>query len=120
MAYGDEHVFRRHETEAPSVIGPDYVAEQNGREPTLVYLPSERMLKHDSEATVELRQLEDGRLAVLAYSSLDALVGNCGELQPWVSLPSDKVAEIQQQSGADLVIWDAALPEDQRKGGEDH
>lgn|SRR5690606_7672775 len=101
---------------APAVIGADYVAEANGEEVEPVFVPlAERLLSRDRDVTVELRRLEDGRLAVLAYSSLDSLVASCGDLQPWASLPADKIAEIQQCSGADLVLWDAALPEDQRR-----
>ncbi|GAB3549135.1 hypothetical protein J2S53_004145 [Actinopolyspora lacussalsi] len=119
MAIGDEHVFRQHESEAPAVIGADYIAEREGVEPTTAYLPSKRVLKQDTEVTLDLRRLADGRLAVLAYSSLDSLVACCGELQPWASLPMDKVEEIQRRSGADLVIWDALLPDEQRNDGEE-
>ncbi len=107
----------RHEA-APSVIGADYMAEKNGDEPTLVYVPTERVLRGDTEVTVEIRQLEDGGTAVVAYTSLDSLVSNCGDLQPWVSLPEDKVQEIQEQSGADVVVWDVALPASERNDSE--
>lgn len=100
---------------APAVIGADYIAEQNGEEVVVLFVPLEkRLLEGDKEATVSLRRLEDGRLAVLAYTSLDALVAACGNLQPWASMPSDSVMELQSQSGADLVLWDEALPPDQR------
>ncbi|MBE9376399.1 hypothetical protein IQ251_18260 [Saccharopolyspora sp. HNM0983] len=103
---------------APSVIGADYMAEVNGEPAVVVYVPCERVLRGDTEVTVELRQLEDGRTAVLAYTSLDALVENCGDLQPWASLPSDKVQHIQESSGAEVLLWDAALPAEQRKDSE--
>ncbi|MGJ7908868.1 SAV_915 family protein [Actinopolyspora sp. H202] len=119
MAIGDEHVLRQHESEAPAVIGADYIAEREGVEPTPAYLPSKRVLKQDTEVTFDLRRLADGRLAVLAYSSLDSLVSCCGELQPWASLPMDKVEEIQRRSGADLVLWDAQLPDEQRNDVEE-
>ncbi len=103
---------------APSVIGADYMEEKNGEEPELVYVPTQRVLRDDSEVTVELRRLEDGRTAVLAYTSQEALVSNCGDLQPWASLPSDKVREIQERSGANMTLWDAALPDEQRNDSE--
>lgn len=103
---------------APSVIGADYVAEMNGEPAVEAYVPCERVLRGDTEVTVELRRLQDGRTAVLAYTSLDALVESCGDLQPWVSLPSDEVHEIQQRSGAEVLLWDAALPSDQRNDSE--
>ncbi|WP_019855389.1 SAV_915 family protein [Actinopolyspora mortivallis] len=119
MTIGDEHVFRQHGPEAPAVIGADYIAEREGVEPPQAYLPSKRVLKEDTEVTFDLRGLADGRLAVLAYSSLDSLVACCGELQPWASLPKDRVEEVRRRSGADLVIWDAQLPEEQRNDGEE-
>lgn len=103
---------------APSVIGADYVAEKNGETPDVVYVPTERVLRGATEVTVELRRLEDGRTAVVAYTSLESLVSNCGDLQPWASLASDKVGEIQEQSGAEVVLWDVALPDDERKDSE--
>ncbi|WP_246025486.1 SAV_915 family protein [Saccharopolyspora antimicrobica] len=104
------------------MIGADYIAEQNGEEPEPVFVPLEkRLLSRDKDATIELRRLTDGRLAVVAFTSLEALVHSCGNLQPWASLPADQVSEIQARSGADLVIWDAELPADQRRdaGGAD-
>ncbi len=103
---------------APSVIGADYVAEINDEPAELVYVPCERVLRGDTEVTVELRRLQDGRTAVVAYTSLEALVENCGDLQPWASLPSDKVQEVQEHSGAEVVLWDVALPADQRNDSE--
>src|SRR5690606_10922470 len=83
---------------APAVIGADYVAEANGEEVEPVFVPlAERLLSRDRDVTVELRRLEDGRLAVLAYSSLDSLVASCGDLQPWASLPADKPATPEQK-----------------------
>jgi hypothetical protein len=102
------------EPAAPAVFGPEHVGEDDD-EPTLAYVPSERVLKDDQEVRLEFRRTEDGRVAIPCYQSLEALVGACGDLQPWVSIPSDKLPEIQQRSGVDLVVWDAALPSEARK-----
>ncbi len=84
-------------------------------EQALVYLPSERAQRGDAEVTVEFRRIDDGRLVVLAYTSLDALVDGCGDRQPWVSLPAESIGEIVQASGADEVLWNQALPAEQRR-----
>lgn len=110
--------MQERENVAPSVIGADYAAEVNGEPAELVYVPCERVLRGDTEVTVELRRLEDGRTVVVAFTSLESLVENCGDLQPWASLPSDKVQEIQEHSGAEVVLWDVALPAEQRNDSE--
>lgn len=101
---------------APAVIGADFVVEDT--EPVLVYLPSEQLGKDDTHATIEFRRIDDGRLAVLAYTSLETLVNGCGEHQPWVQLSNDKIDGIVTESGADVVLWDAELPAEQRRDEE--
>lgn len=98
---------------APPVIDEKFVADDT--EPTLVFLPSERYREGDEHATIEFRRTTDGRLAVLAYTSLEALVGSCGQQQPWVQLSSAKIDGIVADSGADMVLWDAELPPEQRR-----
>lgn len=100
---------------APSVIGPGFVSDADDQEPLPAFLPSERAYRGDTEVTVELRRTNDDRLAVLAYSSLESLVAGCGEGQPWVSLPERSVGTVVQESGADLVLWDPVLPDEQRR-----
>ncbi|MEB3371931.1 SAV_915 family protein [Saccharopolyspora mangrovi] len=100
---------------APAVIGADYIAEQNGEEPEPVYLPLEKPLtSSDADATISMRELEDGRVAILVYTSLESLVVHCGDLQPWASVLPDQLGDIQARSGADMVAWDEPLPPEQR------
>ena len=99
---------------APPTIGPEFVSGE-ADEVENVYLPSERVHHGDEEATVELRRLEDGRLVVLAYTSLESLVEGCGERQPWLSVRSDYLQQIVTDSGATEVLWNAVLPDDQRQ-----
>lgn len=80
-----------------------------------MYVPSERLEPGATEVTVELRRTDDARLAVLAYSSLQSLVECCGESQPWVSLPPEKITEVVGESQADVVLWDSHLPGEQRR-----
>lgn len=98
---------------APPVIGLGFTDEAAQEE--VVYLPSERVQRGDQEATVELRRLEDGRLVVLAYTSLEALVEGCGERQPWLSVRSPYLEQIVADSWASEVLWNAVLPDDQRQ-----
>lgn len=105
------------DTAAPPTIGPDFVADE-ADEVENVYLPSERVHHGDEEATVELRRLEDGRLVVLAYTSLESLVEGCGERQPWLSVRSDYLQQIVADSGATEVLWNAVLPDDQRQDAQ--
>lgn len=100
---------------APSVIGPSFVSDVEDVDPVLAYLPSERAYRGETKVTVELRRTNDDRLAVLAYSSLDALVTGCGERQPWVSMPVGSVSMVAKESGANLVLWDPVLPAKQRR-----
>lgn len=83
----------------------------------VAYVPSQRGSLSDEQVALELRHTVDGRLAMLAYSSLDFLVAGCGEAQPWVAVPAERVTELQRLSGAETVLWDVALFPDQRRDG---
>ncbi|MGH3327467.1 MAG: SAV_915 family protein [Streptomycetales bacterium] len=86
--------------------------------PPMVYVPSRRVQSGDEQAQLELRTLDDGRLAVLAFSSLDRLTAGCGPDQPWVLLRSEVLAGLQPGVGFDVVLVDVPLPPDLRHGGE--
>lgn len=74
-----------------------------------------------SEVQVEVRALEDGRTALLAYSSLPHLVACLGDAQPWVEIkPTVSVSDLQVQAGVDVVVWDAELPVPLRHCGENN
>ncbi|TDD91992.1 hypothetical protein E1202_04485 [Saccharopolyspora karakumensis] len=118
MTYGDAHVFRQHENAAPSVIGAEHVAPLDGGDqlPDQVFLPAERITDPNQPVTLELRVLSGGTTAMLAYTSLEALVAGCGEGQPWIAVEGNAVEDLQQRSEADAVLWDAAVPLEQRRG----
>lgn len=84
-----------------------------------VFVPTQRMRRGDAEFLVEMRHLQDGRLALLTYSSLDALVEGCGDAQPWVEVPAERVEEIRDVVGAEVVVMDQALDAAQRHEAED-
>lgn len=95
---------------APAVFGSEYSGFEAEDAAQTVYLLCQRVGPHDREARVELRQDHEGRLAMLAYSSLEELVRSCGEAQPWIAVPIDRVSGVQQDTGAELVFWDTELP----------
>ncbi|ONI86842.1 hypothetical protein ALI22I_23455 [Saccharothrix sp. ALI-22-I] len=68
-------------------------------------------VRYDSQLNVELRLLDDDRLAMFAYSTLANLVRGCGELQPWAAITPADVDTLAVSASVDVVIWDAALPE---------
>ncbi len=74
--------------------------------------------RHAGEHGVQLalKPLEDGRLAMLVFTSLDLLVAGCGEQQPWVALSETQVEEAFYASSADVVAVDAGLTPEQRWG----
>ncbi|WP_338601547.1 SAV_915 family protein [Saccharopolyspora sp. SCSIO 74807] len=117
MAYGDRDVLQQHGDVAPSVIGPESVAPLDADEqlPETVYLPSERVTDRNAEVTLELRATGQGQIAMLAFTSLEELVAGCGNAQPWVSVRGHQVDELRSLSGADVVVWDSALPYEERK-----
>ena len=121
MTYGDAHVFREHENAAPSVIGAEHMEPLDGDEqlPEQVFLPAERITDPNQPVTLELRVLADGTTAMLAYTSLDTLVAGCGDGQPWIAVGGQDVEDLQQRSEADTVLWDAAVPLEQRRGQGD-
>lgn len=85
--------------------------EQPDRAAVVVYVPSERIdgaVK--PEARVQLRYLEDGQLALPVFSSLDELVADCGEGQPWVAIAAGQVDEFRRIVGADLAVLDPSIP----------
>ncbi|MGH3906857.1 MAG: SAV_915 family protein [Pseudonocardiaceae bacterium] len=87
----------------------------------MVYLPSQRVVEGDDEAQLELRRLDDGRLAAVAYTTRERLVQCCGESQPWVLLPTRVLEEYHERLGIEAVVLDADLPPELRhdQGGDD-
>lgn len=82
------------------------------------FVPSQRRYPGEEEVTLELRRTEEGQLAVLAFSSLGVLVAGCGEAQPWVAVPTERLDDLVRLSGADVVLWNVGLDEEQRHDEE--
>lgn len=66
------------------------------------------------DASLELRETADGARAVMAYSSVDELVAKCGPAQPWIAFPTDRLDEVRDVSGGDVVLWNVELDPDRR------
>lgn len=86
--------------------------------PPVVYVPCVEHVRDPAEAAIELRQTEDGRLAIMVYSALDRLEFCCGVRQPWVLLPTRLLEQYRQIQEFDLVLLDTVIPEEQRTAAD--
>jgi hypothetical protein len=85
--------------------------------PPVLYLPCTESNPHDGKITIELRQTDDGRMALMAYSALDRLVSCCGDSQPWAVVPTTNLDKVHEANPFELVLLDVAIPEEFRHGG---
>lgn len=87
----------------------------NPQLPSVVYLPTG---PHDGDRThqadVELRRTPDGRLALLAYTSVDRVVECCGPHQPWIRVQSDDLPKLHRSHPYDLILLDEEIPAELR------
>jgi hypothetical protein len=81
------------------------------RLPTEIYVATRRPPEGAAVVYLELRRLDDGRLALMAYSSLDLLVECCGRDQAWVRLVTDELPQVRDYADFDVVALDAMVPE---------
>ena len=83
--------------------------------PPVIYLPVAQVSTPDGP-TVEMRQLDDGRLALLAYTALDRLARCQGPAQPWILLPMENLNDINERQPYDVIYFDVPLDEQLRRG----
>lgn len=83
--------------------------------PPVLYVPCEQSVPSGSDVVLELRQLTDGRLALLTYSALDRLVAACGDAQPWALIPTARLDEIAETVPYEVIALDLTLPADERR-----
>ncbi|MER5392695.1 SAV_915 family protein [Saccharopolyspora sp. NPDC002686] len=100
---------------APAVFGSEYSGYESEEAAETVFVLSERLGPQDREARVELRKDEAERLVILAYTSLELLVECCGETQPWIGVGLPDVSRVQNECGAETVLWDVPLPSGSRQ-----
>lgn len=72
--------------------------------PPALYLPI-RMTPEGYQIP-EVRQLADGRQALIAFTALDRLADSCGAEQPWTLVVLDGLAEIKDAHPFDVVSFD--------------
>ncbi|WP_406692864.1 SAV_915 family protein [Saccharopolyspora sp. ID03-671] len=115
---GDQQWEGDKQSAAPAVFGPEYSGFETEDAVQTAYLPCERVGPRDREANIELRQDGDQRVVMLAYSSLEALIRGCGEAQPWLAVPVNRISQVEQDTGAEIVLWDLDLPSEARRQGD--
>ncbi|MEU6131119.1 SAV_915 family protein [Saccharopolyspora sp. NPDC047091] len=122
MVYGDAHVLREHENEAPAVFGAEQLPDdaEDDQPPRQAFLPAERITDRNQPVTLELRALTDGTTAMLAFTTLEALVTGCGEAQPWIAVEETSVPDLQRRCGAGQILWDVSVPTEQRRDEVSH
>ncbi|KYJ98045.1 hypothetical protein O5Y58_00170 [Microbacterium paraoxydans] len=84
--------------------------------PPVLYLPLS-VTSTPEEQLVEIRELKDGRRALLAYTALDRLLELAGERQPWVLVRTEDLGQIKEAQPYDVVIFDLDVPASYRRNG---
>lgn len=94
----------------PPSSGPERPAE-SGRPPIppALYLPSTGA-SNTRGAEIELRQMRDGRVALLAYTALDRLARCLGPNQPWVLYPTENLDQLEAVQSYDVIYLDTPVP----------
>ena len=89
--------------------------------PPALYLPSTGA-SNTRGAEIELRQMRDGRVALLAYTALDRLARCLGPNQPWVLYPTENLDQLEAVQSYDVIYLDTPVPRNlwhQTKDDED-
>ncbi|MGH3940875.1 MAG: SAV_915 family protein [Pseudonocardiaceae bacterium] len=95
----------------PTVLDPD----ESYHLPAEIFVPA-RPGAASSGAVLEVRELTDGRLAMVVYSSMERLIACCGGGQPWLAFGADQLPALQRGGGFDVVVVDVDVPENLRRG----
>lgn len=91
----------------------DYLQEQRAKVPPMLYLPTTG--RGDGRfAEIEMRRMNDGRTALLAYTAMDRLMDLCGAAQPWVLMETARLGELEQTQPYDVIFLDMELPAEVR------
>lgn len=112
--YGDE----RDVAVSPSTIQPETFGTDDDQAPTMVWMPTAHAMRGEDIPPFVLRELDDGRLVMLAYTTQEAFVEGCGTQQPYVTVLTGAVQAFQHAVEADEVLWDAILHPVLRQRGE--
>ncbi len=85
------------------------------RFPPVVYVPCSPLAPNDDSLVVDLRSTRDGRLALLVYSALDRLANCCGDMQPWVVMPTANLEKVRVETNFELILLDVVIPDEFRR-----
>jgi hypothetical protein len=88
------------------------------RLPEQVYVPVSDVALNAEETRFELRRTADGELFAPVYSSLATVIHCCGDYQPWLLLPAQRLVELLREFGVDCIVLDLSLAQGQRHGPE--
>ena len=88
------------------------------RLPEQVYVPVAEVNPDADETQFELRRTADGELLALVYSSLATVIHCCGDYQPWLLFPAQRLVELLRELGVDRIVLDLSLAQSQRHGPE--
>ena len=89
--------------------------------PPALYLPSTGA-SNTRGAEIELRQMRDGRVALLAYTALDRLARCLGPNQPWALYLTENLDQLEAVQSYDVIYLDTPVPRNlwhQTKDDED-
>lgn len=84
--------------------------------PPVVYVPINGV-ESEGRAQIELRRLQNGQLAITAFSALDRLHRELGSAQPWMLV---RVADLERQAASrdvSRVLLDPRLARSAMSGG---
>ncbi|MGH4026882.1 MAG: SAV_915 family protein [Pseudonocardiaceae bacterium] len=84
------------------------------RLPEQVYMPVTSADPDGDEVRFELRQAADGEVLAPVYSSLATMIHCCGDYQPWLLLPAQRLLELQRAFDVDRIVLDLSLPPGER------
>lgn len=80
-----------------------------GELPELVHVPIRSADPEATETVVELRILPEGTTVAVAYTSRESVVACCGDAQPWMLIPLERLADLAEVLGFDQILLDVPV-----------
>lgn len=81
-----------------------------------MYVPLRDADPAATQTVVQLHVLDDGTPVVPVFTDRARLAAACGDLQPWMLIPVERLVELRPQLGFELLLVDAT-PEEVAAGG---
>jgi len=79
----------------------------------VVFVPAHPRVKAaGSDLVFEVRVLEDGTAAGVAFTTKESLVEGLGAAQPWVAMPLGRFRELMGGAGVGNVVINPRVPQD--------